>query len=437
MTCTLMIPFAWRASLKLPRARHETKAVMIDALPAIVPSIDRMELVAIVADLGQYQVNSYFAPIVFGDGSTRPRRIVTAEGRFWREIGTRAELESLIQKHFHDDGVNAASCGAHNPFALPGRPFYVADEDEDQAHMFGFVQATVYDQNQATTRRALEEKYGTLRDYSERDFTVASACLRGRVQSLRVFGEVIYQACPEPRWSIAAVADKDRPLTLELGITPAFRLLRMEDGFEGLANAANAVHSHSFRCNAHFNILDEKAARSSLLHLARLSGTPYRMVGRSRILQSSPFRSDPSCDNFFILGINFLRLRPILYRLSHETVMLWARLRQALRAEVIDPNANIEILRPLVDALVKDFGIDVEQPLDPTKPLMAPSLDPGGCPVKLSALTLGTRALIPEAQVRDLLMWAHVVTPVAKPRMADNLLKNGQISHSPDMIQAR
>jgi len=436
MTCTLMIPFAWRASLKLPRARYETHQTMIDFLPAIVPSVDHMQLVAIVADVGQCQRNSYFAPIVSSDGSTRPRRIVTAEGRFWREIGTKNELESLIQKHFQDDGVNAVSCGAHNPFALPGRPFYVADDDEDQAHMFSFVQATVYDQNKATTRRALEEKYGTLRDYSERDFTVASARLRGRVQSLRAFGEVIYQACPEPRWSIAAVADADRNWTLELGITPAFRLLRTEYGFDGLANAASEVHPHSFRYGAHFNILDENAARSSLLHLARLSGTPYRMIGRSRVLEPSSFRSDPSCDNFFILGINFLRLRPILYRLSHGTVMLWTRLRQALRAEVMNPNANIEILRPLVDALIKEFDIGIDQPMDPNRPLMAPSLDPGGLPVRLSALTLGTRALIPEAQVRDLLMWAHVVLPRAKPETPVNLLEKSGISHQEVQVQS-
>jgi hypothetical protein len=386
--------------------------------------------------VGQSRRNSCFAPIISSDGSTRPRRIVTAEGRYWREIGTKAELESLIQRHFHDDEINAVSCGANNPFDLPGRPIYVADEDEDPAHMFGVVQATAYDQKQATTRRSLEEKYGSLRDYSERDFAMASARLRKRVESLRAFGEVIYQACPEPRWSIAAVADEGRALTLELGITPAFRLLRTEDGFEGLAYAANQVYPHSFRYDAHFNILDEKAARSSLLHLARLSGAPYRMVGRSRILQPSPFRLDPSCDNFFILGINFLRLRPILYRLPHETVMLWARLRQALRAEVMDPNANIEILRPLVDALIKDFGIDIEQPLDPTKPLMAPSLDPGGCPVRLSALTLGTRALIPEDQVRELLIWAHVVLPRTKSNVHGNLLENKEIAYLEAIAQA-
>jgi hypothetical protein len=436
MTCTLMIPFAWRASLKLPRARYESHHTMIDFLPAIVPSVDHMQLVAIVADVGQCQRNSYFAPIVSTDGSTRPRRIVTAEGRFWREIGTKAELESLIQKHFNDEAVNAVSCGAQNPFSLPVRSIYVADEDGDQAHMFGLVQATVHHQHHATTRRALEEKYGTLRDYSERDFTVASARLRERVQSLRAFGEVIYQACPEPRWSIAAVADADRTLTLELGITPAFRLLRTEYGFDGLAYAASEVHPHSFRYDAHFNILDENAARSSLLHLARLSGTPYRMVGRSRVLETSPFRSDPSCDNFFILGINFLRLRPILYRLSRETVMLWTQLRQALRAEVMDPTASIEILRPLVDALIKEFDIDIEQPMDPTRPLMAPSLDPGGCPVKLSALTLGTRALIPEAQVRDLLMWAHVVLARAKPKTPVNLLENRDISDQEVLVQS-
>jgi hypothetical protein len=436
MTCTLMIPFAWRASLKLPRARRETHQTMIDFLPAIVPSVDHMQLVAIVADVGQCQRNSYFAPIVSPDGSTRPRRIVTAEGRFWREIGTKAELESLIQKHFNDEEVNAVSCGAQNPFSLPGRLFCVADEDEDQAHLFNISQATVHDQRHATTRRALEEKYGALRDYSERDFTVASARLRGRVQSLRAFGEVIYQACPEPRWSIEAVADADSTWTLELGITPAFRLLRTEYGFNGLSYAASEVHPHSFRYGAHFNILDENAARTSLLHLARLTGTPYRMVGRSRVIEPSSFRSDPSCDNFFILGINFLRLRPILYRLSHETVMLWTRLRQTLRAEVMGPNANIEILRPLVDALIKEFDIDIEQPMDPNRPLMAPSLDPGGRPVKLSALTLGTRALIPEAQVRELLMWAHVVLPRAKPKSPVNLLENRDISRQEVLVQS-
>ena len=116
--------------------------------------------------------------------------------------------------------------------------------------------------------------------------------------------------------------------------------------------------------------------------------------------------------------------------------MLWARLRQALRAEVMDPNANIEILRPLVDALIKDFGIDIEQPLDPTKPLMAPSLDPGGCPVRLSGLTLGTRALIPEDQVRELLIWAHVVLPRTKSNVHDNLLETKEIAYLEAIAQA-
>ncbi len=208
------VPFAYDAEYVEKGMRSFRQVQLRGELPVRIKEVDasRAVLAFKVADA------SGFAP-EFSPVGERARRIVSVDGRLWRELMPLEDFARLIGRRWDDEIADAGgerdgyepehplrveweNCKHDNPFALLGRPPHVRSRTRTQV--------------EAGAARAV-------REWKDDNGRAHVAKIRERLSDIACIDDSVFEACMEPTWVVDVGPGADGEVEAVVRLAPAPR----------------------------------------------------------------------------------------------------------------------------------------------------------------------------------------------------------------------